>query len=411
MILLTIIRPGTDGGSAYSWATTPEIRYDILDQPGEPLGSHTFYLRVDEGDTLETILLDGGCDRGDAFLLAREFSKAINPKNLRIGELFRFTYGNDAEIEEVSIRIKGWGEVVGVRGEDGFAVEPKPAAERVEELVLDGTIETTLYDTLLAKGESPVLIDRIYDVFQWDIDFFRLREGDRFRVIIDKIYRGDDFVGYAPVTAARFVHDGTPYEGFYNETSDGIGGYYTRDGRPVRKQFLRAPLRFPRITSGYTHRRFHPVLKSYRPHLAIDYGAPTGTPVMTTADGVVAFAGRAKGNGNYIRIRHTRELETWYLHLSRFAKGVRNGSRVEQGQVIGYVGSTGLATAPHLDYRVKKRGVFINPKELRSIAPDPLAPAELASFRNRVELLAQRLDSPIDQTSEQATLVASRLNR
>ncbi|MDX1582146.1 MAG: peptidoglycan DD-metalloendopeptidase family protein [Thermoanaerobaculia bacterium] len=409
--LLTLIYPVIGKGQANRWAAPPEIDYSLLNEPGEPLGAHTFLHRVGEGDTLESILLKGGCDRHDAFLLSRELSKAVDPRRLRIGELFRFSYGSNAEIEKVSIRIKGWGEVVGVRSEDGFAVESRPAAETSEEVVVDGMIDTTLYDTLVDGGESPLMIDRLYDVFQWDIDFFRLRRGDGFRAIIEKRYRGSDFVGYGPVIAAHFEHDGTRYEGFYNETADGIGGYYTRDGRPVKKQFLKAPLRFPRVTSGFAQKRFHPVLKTYRPHLAIDYGAPTGTPVMTTADGVVTFAGRERGEGNYVRVRHTRELETWYLHLSRFAEGIRKGSKVEQGQIIGYVGATGLATGPHLDYRVKQRGAFINPKTLRSITPDPLGRTELVSFLDRVRVLAARLDQPHETPSEESTLIASRLGR
>lgn len=406
VLLLVIIQP-EPGTTSNMWVDAPEIRYALLEQPGEPLQAHTFYREVKAGDTLESILVEGGCSRSDALQLVKEFSKAIDPTQLRIGELFRFRYGSDAEIDKVALKIRGWGEITGVRQPEGFAVHAAPAEERSEELTVSGTIETTLYDTLIAAGENPLLIDRMFDVFQWDIDFFRLQKGDRFRAIVEKRYRGEDFVGYGPIIAARFDHQKESYEGFYNLSSDGTAGYFTREGRPVKKQFLKAPLKFPRITSGYTHRRFHPVLKSYRPHLAIDYGAPTGTPVMTTADGVIVHAGRARGEGNYIRVRHTRSLETWYLHLSKFAEGIRKGTKVEQGQVIGYVGSTGLSTAPHLDYRVKQDGRFINPLELRSVTPDPLDKVELARFLERVESLTARLEDFPATDTEHGTLIAS----
>lgn len=407
VLLLVIVQPEPGSVASNGWAEAPEIRYDLLEQPGEPLKAHTFYREVQPGDTLESILIEGGCSRGDALALAREFSKAVDPTQLKIGELFRFRYGSDAEIDRVALKIRGWGEITGVRQGEGFAVHAAEAEERSEEIPVSGTIHTTLYDALIAAGESPLLIDRMFDVFQWDIDFFRLQEGDTFRAIVEKRYRGDDFVGYGPVVAARFDHEGNSFEGFYNLSDDGMAGYFTRDGRPLKKQFLKAPLKFPRITSGYTNKRFHPVLKRYRAHPAIDYGAPTGTPVMTTADGVVVLATRGRGEGNYVRIRHTRNLETWYLHLSKFADGVRKGTKVEQGQIIGYVGSTGLSTAPHLDYRVKENGKWINPLELRSVTPDPLGKVEMARFLERVETLTAKLDQFPAPDGESGTLIAS----
>ena len=155
---------------------------------------------------------------------------------------------------------------------------------------------------------------------------------------------GRAVTGYGPIAAARFHHNGQTYEAFRFTDSNGNPGYYSPTGAPLRKQFLRSPLKFSRITSGYTNRRFHPVLKIFRAHPGIDYGAPVGTPVMVTADGVVASAGFGRGEGNMVRVRHANGMETYYLHLSKFAKGIRSGTRVQQGQVIGYVGKTGLAT-------------------------------------------------------------------
>jgi murein DD-endopeptidase MepM/ murein hydrolase activator NlpD len=207
-------------------------------------------------------------------------------------------------------------------------------------------------------------------------------------------------VGYGPVLAARFKSNGQIFEAFRQERHDGRAGYYARNGSPLRKQFLRAPLQFTRITSRFTRSRYHPILHCFRPHHGVDYGAPVGTPVMTTADGVIVEAGRKRGEGNYIRVRHTARLDTYYLHLSRFAKGMKRGRKVVQGEVIGFVGRTGLATGPHLDYRVSDRGTWLDPLKLRSINPDPLSLAALRQFRANVSRLAPKLATAGPQVAE-----------
>src|SRR5205823_7211808 len=169
---------------------------------------------------------------------------------------------------------------------------------------------------------------------------------------------------------------------------------------PLRKQFLRAPLQFTRITSHFSNHRFHPLLHYFRPHHGVDYGAPVGTPVMTTADGVVIEATYNRGEGNFIRIRHSSRIETMYLHLSRFANGIKRGSRVTQGQVIGYVGMTGLATGPHLDYRISDNGTWLDPLQLKGITPDPLRADSLRQFRTNAGQLAAQLTSATAQVAE-----------
>jgi murein DD-endopeptidase MepM/ murein hydrolase activator NlpD len=248
-------------------------------------------------------------------------------------------------------------------------------------------------------------VQELVDVFQWDIDFFELQMGDSFQLVVDKRFAGNELVGYGPIVAARFTHHGTTYEAFRHETPDGRAGYYGRGGRPLRKQFLRAPLQFSRITSGFSKRRFHPVLHLFRPHHGVDYGAPIGTPVMTTADGVVVAAHYSAGEGNFVRIRHSSRIETSYLHLSRFAKNLKAGTKVTQGDVIGYVGMTGLATGPHLDYRVSDDGVWLDPLKLKSITPDALGGPSLRQFRDRVGELTSRLDSarPLPELAARST--------
>lgn len=371
----------------------PLIRYDM---PAEtlPLASHSVYFPLRSGDTLDSVLLAAGLDRTASAAVIGGVSETIDPRRLREGQLIRVSYGAAGSVEAVEMKLTGWGVVRATRSGETFAVEAIAAPESVQERIVTGEITTSLYDALMATGEGPRLVEQLADVFQWDVDLFRLRRGDWFSLVVERKYVGEDAVGYGPILAARFHHDGRTYEAFYFDGGD-LPGYYTRDGAPVRKQFLKAPLKYTRMTSGFTSKRFHPILRTFRAHPAIDYGAPVGTPVMTTADGVVTFAGFGRAEGNYIKIRHNARIETMYLHLSRFAKGVRKGAKVTQGEVIGYVGATGYATGPHLDYRVKENGQWLNPLKLKSITPDPLGGRLLASFRATV---AERLPKLEDES-------------
>lgn len=350
----------------------------------EPLPSHASILPIETGDTLDQIFVQGGLTRPEAAGLTRSFSSSIDLRKLRPGNLVRFEYDDAGAVTTVSMKLAGWGDIHARREVEGFEVVAEKAAERQQEAVLHGDIESSLYEAICGRGEKPQLVALLADVFQWDVDFFNLQNGDSFSLIVKKKYVGADLVGYGPIEAARFHHNGQTFEAFRFEHADGTAGYYGRTGAPLRKQFLKAPLRFTRITSGFTNRRFHPVLKRFRAHHGVDYGAPTGTPVMSTADGVVTFAGFDRGEGNYITIKHNARMKTHYLHLSRFAKGLRRGTRVTQGDVIGYVGSTGLSTGPHLDYRVSDGSGWINPLKLKSITPDPLRGEQLRRFRRTV---------------------------
>lgn len=390
-LLFVLLTPPSDD-PRNPFEDSPPIRFSSLLKESAPLPAHSIVVPIDPGDTLESVLLAGGLAPDERSSIARQFAELVDLRRLRPGELIRFRYIEDGTIDQVTMKLRGWGQLQAHRTGDGFAVRSVQFDQTSVEIATAGSIDTSLYDAIRKSGESPLLAQSLADVFQWDVDFFRLQQGDAFSVIAEKRFVGDDPMGYGPILAARFEHAGRVYEAFRHENEDGVAGYYTRAGTPLKKQFLKAPLQFRRITSGFTHRRFHPVLRTFRPHLAIDYGAPEGTPVMSTADGVVRFAGRGSGEGNYIRIRHSSSLETYYLHLSRFAKGISKGKRVEQGDVIGYVGSTGLATAPHLDYRVRQDGKWINPLHLKSVTPDPLRGRSLERFRSSVAAYLPRLE-------------------
>lgn len=386
-----------------SLAPPPALRYAELQRPYRAeLPEHSLILTIEKNDTLDKLLLAGGLSRAESARLAGELGKSIDVRRLRPGQLIRFHYDQLGVVDAVQMKVTGWGEVGAVRNGNGFDVKTQQAVIREEETAIHATINRSLYEALRQQGEGPQLVQQLIDVFQWDIDFFELRKGDAFSLVVKKQYAGNDLLGYGPITAARFTHRGTTYEAFRHESSDGRAGYYAASGSPLRKQFLKAPLKFTRVTSGFTKKRFHPVLKYFRPHYGVDYGAPTGTPVMSTADGVVVEARYKPGEGNMIRVRHSSKYDTCYLHLSRFAKGLKKGTKVTQGDVIGYVGMTGLATGPHLDYRVSENGKWLDPLKLKSITPDPLRGASLTQFRGNVARLLPRLSGTESDTAERA---------
>jgi murein DD-endopeptidase MepM/ murein hydrolase activator NlpD len=393
--------PELGGPMTASLVSPPQLRYAELRQPlRADLPEHALILTVEKNDTLDKLLTAGGLTRGDSALLTAELAKSIDVRRLRPGQLIRFHYDPSGTVDAVQMKITGWGEVGAVRGGSGFAITTQQVALREVETTVSASIDRSLYEALRQQGEGPQLVQQLVDVFQWDVDFFELRKGDSFSLVVKKQYAGADLIGYGPITAARFTNHGNTYEAFRHEQPDGSAGYYAAAGTPLRKQFLKAPLKFTRVTSGFTKRRFHPVLKYFRPHYGIDYGAPIGTPVMTTADGVVVEARYKPGEGNFIRVRHSSRYDTCYLHLSRFAKGLKKGTRVTQGDVIGYVGMTGLATGPHLDYRVSENGTWLNPLQLKSITPDPLRGASLTHFRANVARLLPHLTHPSQDVAE-----------
>lgn len=234
-----------------------------------------------------------------------------------------------------------------------------------------GEIETSLWDTLTSRGEKPQLVALLSQIFQWDIDFTLIQPGDSFKLMVEKRYLNGEFVKYGTILSTQFNSGGRSFLAFlFKDPEKGTGRYYDEKGKAVRKAFLKIPFNFsPRISSGFSHSRFHPILKRRRPHLGVDYAAPTGTWVLSSASGKVVFAGRDGGYGNLLKIRHPNGYTTSYAHLSKFA--VRVGEKVNQGQRIGKVGSTGLATGPHLDYRVQNRhGSFINPRNVSTLPSD-----------------------------------------
>jgi murein DD-endopeptidase MepM/ murein hydrolase activator NlpD len=243
-----------------------------------------------------------------------------------------------------------------------------------EEAGVAGQVVGSLFQAVTDAGEKPELAMRIAAIFAYDLDFYTdPRPGDTFRLVVEKkILASGETVSYGRILAAEYDHGGRAYRAVLFRDSFGEPAYYTPDGKSLKRAFLHSPLKFAApITSHFSYSRFHPILKEYRPHLGIDYGAPMGAPVQTIADGKVIFAASKGGDGNLVKVQHSNGYTTYYMHLSRIL--VRNGQRVQQGQNIGLVGMTGLATGPHLDFRIERNGTFLNFEKLKLPSSDPIA--------------------------------------
>lgn len=255
------------------------------------------------------------------------------------------------------------------------------------------TIESSLWNDVKRAGVSPLLALKISDIYAWAIDFFSLRKGDSFTVLYDELLFDGKTVDIDNIWYAEFIHAGKCYYAVNFRDGEKSSLYWNEKGESLRKAFLKAPLNFVRISSRFTYNRKHPVLKIVRPHTGVDYAAPKGTPVMTIGDGTVIFKGWSGGGGNTIKIRHNSIYTTSYMHLSGYAKGLSKGSRVRQGEVIGYVGSTGLSTGPHLDFRVYKNGTPIDPLKMESPSVEPVSKENMELFKTTLERYRYRLDS------------------
>jgi murein DD-endopeptidase MepM/ murein hydrolase activator NlpD len=334
---------------------------------------------VVSGDTIESV-----CQRlaGEDWTEWRDaVVSEMDPRRLFPGTEFRGICSPSGALERLEIMIDPRIELHFASGPDGIAVTRVERPIESEVVRLEGVIESSLFGAVEQAGGGPELAVRMAQVYQWDVDFLRdLRKGDTFVVVAERQMIGGEFYGWGTLYAARFVNGDRTLNAVAYPDDEGRLGYYDLEGRPLRKQFLRSPLKFSRVTSRFSMSRFHPVLRRRIPHYGVDYGAPVGTPVLVTADGTVTFAGRKGGGGNMVTVRHTNGYQTNYLHLSRYGKGIRRGARVSQGQVIGYVGSTGLSTGPHLDYRVTLNGKWVNPLRISSPPVKPLSEDRLQRF-------------------------------
>lgn len=254
----------------------------------------------------------------------------------------------------------------------------KPLQTKVQ--VASGTIETSLWESMQDANANPMLAIELSEIFAWTIDFFGLQQGDKYKVIYEESYVDSNSLGINKITGAWIYHNSNDFWAI-PFVQDSVRSFFDEEGNSLRKAFLKAPLRFSRISSGFSNSRYHPVLKIRRPHHGVDYAAPTGTPVHTVGDGVITGVGyQRSGGGNYVKIKHNSVYSTTYMHLSGFGKGVRQGVYVKQGDVIGYVGSSGLSTGPHLDFRFYKNGSAVNPLKVEAPPVEPVHEANMQAY-------------------------------
>lgn len=264
--------------------------------------------------------------------------------------------------------------------------------------VSSGVVSNSLYQTISEEGASPLLAYKMAEIFAWQINFFGLRPGDSFNVLYNKRYIGDEFLGIGDVMAAEFTHRGETFQA-YNFRHAETNGYFTEDGQSVEKALLKAPFKFSqRISSHFSHSRYHPILKKRMPHYGVDYAAPTGTPILAVGDGMVTEAQYRGANGNIVKINHNASYRTAYLHLRGFANGIHRGARVKQGQIIGYVGSTGRSTGPHLDYRLYKNNNPVNPLTVDLPSSEAVPDSLMDAFKKVRDSLDKQLSPKPDTT-------------
>jgi murein DD-endopeptidase MepM/ murein hydrolase activator NlpD len=305
--------------------------------------------------------------------------------HIRAGHFIEFRQTGDGRLEGLQYDIDADSYLQVDRTAAGWVAARKPHPYEFRDLCVEGTITDHLFGAVADLGEEPQLAIALAELFAWDVDFYAdLRQGDAFRVLFRKRFLNGQPAGYGPILAAEFVNQGQPFRAFRYVHEDGRAEYYTPSGESVRKELLKSPLKMGRLTSRFSHRRRHPTLKIYRPHLGIDIAAPVGTPVHAAGDGTVAFAGYRGQAGRMVEVRHANRFTTQYLHLSRYARGIRAGARVRQGQVIAYVGSSGESTGPHLDYRIKQNNVYVNPMKAQFQRALPLPAAQLPEFQRLV---------------------------
>jgi murein DD-endopeptidase MepM/ murein hydrolase activator NlpD len=331
------------------------------------------------GETVTQVFQKLGLEGQEVRQAANALAARVDLRNLKAGNQYSAFFNPDSSLASFELTLAGSGRVEMIRRGEAWESDWQPFERSVQIRGVKGTLNGPLETSIRNAGGPSTLAYRMADIFQWDLDFARdLQRGDRFEVLYEEILLDGEFHSVGNVLALVYQNRDRLHEAYrYGET----GVYYDGEGRPLEKMFLRSPLRYSRVTSMFSKRRFHPVLKQYRPHYGVDYGAPVGTPVQVTASGTVVSAGWDRGGGNVVKIKHSGGYVTAYLHLSRFAPGIRAGARVRQGDIIAYTGATGLASGPHLDYRVKYHDQWIDPLSLKSVRDEPIPAHKLASFR------------------------------
>ena len=382
LLLLTLLIIELTGSIIENYDKPPEtkiVKNNIFGFADDSLNLSTE--TVDRNETLSDIFMPYDLGNTNITEIAQLSKNIFDVRKIRYGNTFHlFTLSDSlSTLEYFVYEINAINYVV-YDLSDSVKIYSGKKNVRIKKNTKSATIKTSLYNGLLENNASIDLVIRLSKIFAWQIDFYHLQKGDNFKVIYEEEYVDTNMVGIRKILGAYFSHYGKSYYAI-PFTQDSIYQFFDENGNSLRKEFLKTPIEFARISSRYRKRRLHPILKVYRPHYGVDYAAPTGTPIKSVGEGIVVAASYSGGNGNYVKIRHNSVYTTEYLHMSRFAHGIKKGTKVKQGQIIGYVGSTGLATAPHCHYIFYVNSSPVDPLK---VEPPPSNPIK-KEFRNAYE--------------------------
>ena len=413
------LRPGEAGAVAAGFvAEFPPVSIESLPLYASPLVSQerggkkslTVVTRgaLRRGESLSIALRRQGIDFDVVHTIATEFGKVFDFRRARPGDEYRLGQEASGRLVDFRYSVSPEKSFYLYATDSGYRVREDHAPLRAQVAKVVGQIDSSLYGTIKELGERSQLAGDFADIFAWDIDFSRsVQPGDDFQILFERMYRTDAdgaevYVKPGRILAARYRGQSGDFSAIYFEGEKGRGRYYRPDGSSVERAFLVAPLKFSRISSSFSTARRHPILDVVRPHRGIDYAAAHGTPLWGLGAGLVIFGGWAGGSGNLVKVKHTNGYVSYYAHLSRFEPDLKVGSLVEQKQIIGYVGDTGLATGPHVCFRVQKNGRYVNPLDISAPAGDPVSPPERERFESVRDLLLADLGTGMQIASDEA---------
>lgn len=370
-----------------------------LNQPADPLQKS---VTVASGDTLSTVFAQVGLDANALHEALNSSKEAKRFGRLHVGQVLDFKLTTEGRLEKLSSKLDDLESISLSRNDKGFAFKRELVKPDVRTTYAHGVINSSLFLSAKRAGLSHGLTMDLANIFGYDIDFaLDIREGDEFELIYEEKVVGDKRVGNGNILSARFTNRGKTYSAVRYTNKQGVSNYYNADGMSMRKAFIRTPVDFARISSKFSMGRRHPILNKIRAHKGVDYAAPRGTPIKAAGDGRVQLAGRKGGYGNTVIIQHGNSYRTLYAHMQGFAKGIRTGSSVRQGQIIGYIGTTGLSTGPHLHYEFQVNGRHVDPLSQKLPMADPIVRNEKQRFLQLSKPLMARMDQ------EKATLLAA----
>jgi len=373
---------------------------DITDSPSlkvpAPSTPDRYDVKISSADTFYGVMRGFDLTPQEIKKLTRAARPFYNLSSLRRGSVVS-VFTLDKALQKVLYKMDAYNVLVLTKdglSKYGYVASRQALPKEVRLKKASGVIDSSLYRAAMSAGVAPSVIASLSDIFAWDVDFSTdMRKGDTFNILYEQVYVDGKLVENGSIVGAELINSDRDYKAIYFKDKKGRAGYYDLDGRSLRRMLMKSPLRYRRISSYFTERRFHPILKIYRPHHGIDYAAPRGTPVDAAGSGKVIFAGWKRGYGRFIAIKHSNGYSTGYGHLSKIKRGIRRGKRVEQGEVIGYVGSSGISTGPHLHYEVRKNRRLINPLHIKGSPDKAVAGSDKAAFVLVKNNVLQRLST------------------